>query len=367
MRTKEGTKQLNIEALRIIAMLLIIMGHSIGHTYLLDFIPFATVKYQCILFIRVICSIATNVYVLISGYLLCQKPFKIKRVFSLWLQVFFYSLLLYVVCLLIGKADFSFGTLLKVVLPISGNQYWFARVYFGLYLLSPFLNLFIQHLSKKQFQLMLLISVLLFSLWRSFLPFAVTLNSEGGNSIIWFIVLYFFGAYLKLHGLPERINSRKILVCVTIVMLLFAYGSIVCLHFISEYFGFGGKGVSLFSEFTAFPILFSAISVFAFSICNAERIKGRVAKVVLWFSESTFSVYLIHENRYIKGVLWPLINMPGHAGSVFVIPLIPFVAILIFVSCAVVDKLTYKQLDRLLKKVKFLKLQKMIDEFLLEK
>ena len=47
MNTKSN-RNLNIEILRIIAMFLIIMGHSIGHTYLLESIPQNSINYYLV-------------------------------------------------------------------------------------------------------------------------------------------------------------------------------------------------------------------------------------------------------------------------------------------------------------------------------
>lgn len=151
---------------------------------------------------------------------MCDKAFKFKKLFGLWFQVFFCSVLIYSILLFTKQIQFSVSDCIKAIMPISGNQYWFARVYLGLYILSPFLNILIHNLNKRQFQYLLLALTILFSLWGSFIPFATTLNPEGGNSIIWFCILYLFAAYIKIHGVP--VKSFKLLLVSTTALFAFA-------------------------------------------------------------------------------------------------------------------------------------------------
>lgn len=72
-------KNINIELLRVVAMLMIIIGHLIGHTTLLSLLPHSSLNYYIISLTQVVSYPATNLYVLISGYLLCEKVFKIQR------------------------------------------------------------------------------------------------------------------------------------------------------------------------------------------------------------------------------------------------------------------------------------------------
>ena len=361
----ERTRNINIETLRILAMLMIIIGHSIGHTYLLQNMSSRNINYYLVLLLRIICNVATNIYVLMSGYFLCEKRFKLKRFTSLWFQVFFYSFGIYIFFMLMGWVPLTLGNLTKTLLPVSGNQYWFARVYLGLYLLTPFLNLFIKHINKKQYQALLVTSVVLFSLWRSFIPFAVTLNSEGGNSIIWFVVLYMFAAYIKIYGCPIRGSIRNL--GIAGILVLFSFITNVGITYLSNYWGLGGKGASLFTEFTSFPMLFAAI----FWLCaflelpeKNGRESVRIFKFIMFFSTSTFSAYLIHENMYLKHVLWEGIDIVQCADSYWITPIILVVSISIFLASTFIDKLLFIPIKRLVDRIQFPKAQKVIDEYL---
>lgn len=281
MTELQENKNVNIEALRILAMFMIIVGHAIGHNHLLEKMNPHDFSYYIILFLQVICGVATNIYVMISGYLLCQKRFKARRLLSIWVQVLFYSMGCYLLFTILASEPFSIFSLVKAIFPISGNQYWFARVYFGLYILMPFINIFIHAMDKQQHQFLLFVSLILFSFWRSFIPFATTLNVEGGNSIIWFIVLYVFASYVRLYGIPAKLAGSKLLSLLPVFFLVFSALSRITIGTISKAMGLGGAGASLFTEFTSFPMVLSSWFILMITIRRKDKSGGVLQRLLL--------------------------------------------------------------------------------------
>ena len=337
-----------IELLRIAAMLLIVTGHLIGHNDLLNRLPAGSLNYYLVSLLQVLCYPATNIYVLISGYLLCEKRFKVRRVFTLWAQVWIYSVLGFLFGAVLLR-QVSLSGLLKSVLPISGKIYWFATVYFGLYLLMPFLNLLIDRMDRKQHRYCLLILTLLFSLWRSFIPFAATLNPEGGNSILWFFVLYLYGAYLRRYGLSKP-WIRKYRWPLALGLLFAAFLSRHVIGYLSGALGFGGKGTSLFTEFTAFPMLFSAVLIVSWAVeRQPKKLLTLVSpSMIRFFSASTFSVYLIHENPYLKQWLYPAMDAQFAANLPAAIPIVLGLSVMLLIGCTLIDHAVFCPLRRLL-------------------
>ena len=339
-------------------MFMIIAGHAITHTDILD--TLGGINYYLIKLFDIVFNVAVNIYVLISGYLLCDKQFKVKKIFLLWFQVFFYSTLIYLVLVVLGQANFEIGEFVNVLLPISGNRYWFARVYLGLYLLTPFLNILINNMNKKQHQYLLIVCTVLFSLWKSFIPFATTLNVEGGNSIIWFCVLYMFAAYIKRYGI--LCSKTKILIIFTSACFLIAYFSSIFIAILSQKMGFNGKGASLFTTYTSFPMLFGAVGVLCIVI-NLPQIK-KFGKVILWFSVSTFSVYLIHDNPYLRHLIWDLFRINQLTNKFYIAPYILLVVIIIFVICTLLDKVLFTQINKFISKIKISRLDEKVNFYL---
>ncbi len=341
----KAPRNLNVEVLRILAMFLIVLGHSITHSHLMA--HFSGGTHWLIQFISVVSSPATDCFVLITGYFQSRTSFKMQKCLWLWLQVFFYSVFFYIVFIVCGRIAFRPNDCMKVLLPISSNQYWFLRVFIGLYILSPFLNRLVDALEKAEFQRLLLLNLVLFSLWRSFIPFATTLNNEGGNSIIWFVVLYLTGAYLAKY--PVKI-SRRWISTMLVIFILFAWGSIITISLASKHLGFGGKGASLFSEFTSFPIYGSAVCLLLLVVKQQACIHdGILRRMLFMISSSTLSVYLIHEHPLVRRFLWEKLNLPS-ISMYMIIPAIVGMSIVIFIVCVIIDQLTWQPFSKLVKR-----------------
>ena len=330
----KALRNLNVELLRILAMLLIVLGHCIGHNHLAE--TFGGGIRYILKFIQIVTFPATNCFVLITGYYQSRANFKFRKLLLLWLQLLFYSIVLYGICVGFLGEPFRPIELLKALLPVSGNQYWFLRVFLGLYVLSPFLNGLAKTLEQKQFQKLLVINFILFSLWRTFIPFSATLLADGGNSIIWFMALYLTGAYLAKY--PPEVSRRSI--CLALLgFIAIAFTGWLVLDIISNRLGLNGKGTSLLTEFTAFPIYGSAICALLLAVkAGASSANSNVRCLVTTISSSVLGVYMLHENIYVKRLLWPWLNLPGLT-TPRLLPTILVATILIFIVGVVVDQL----------------------------
>lgn len=85
-------------------------------------------------------KLSVNLFVLITGYFDIKSQFKISKIIKLWLQTFCFSVVCLNICLISGITDISFKEVIKNILPITFNCYWFITAYIVLYLLEPFIN-----------------------------------------------------------------------------------------------------------------------------------------------------------------------------------------------------------------------------------
>ena len=86
----------------------------------------------------------------------------------------------------------------------------------------------------------------------------------------------------------------------------------------------------------------------------------------MWVSTSTFSVYLIHENIYIKQALWNTLDVARFVDSSFIVLVVLLLAVLIFATCTCLDKLLFSPVKRLISKEPFIdRLQAKFDSLLL--
>lgn len=132
-------RESNIELLRIIAMIMIIVHHfelfagnsNIGNLSLNSYIEIALFSFG---------KLGVNIFVIISGYFLINSKFSTKKIFKLWMQILFYSVGIIGILKLLNIVDINLKEMLKYFLPISYKKYWFASTYMYLYLMFPFLN-----------------------------------------------------------------------------------------------------------------------------------------------------------------------------------------------------------------------------------
>ncbi len=306
------TRQTNIELLRILAMLMVIILHYLGKG---GFLTAESLKQQPLYaLLETLCIVAVNVYVLISGYFLIQSEFSLKKLLRLWAQILFYSLLIPPVLSLFGVISFSDKTIydfLFYIFPVFMEHYWFATTYLFLYLLAPFLNKGIKACTKKQLQFFLLLFVLIFSVSKSILPVKLAFD-EAGYDIFWFITLYLTAAYIRLHGitfLQTKAKSMGLYVLATLASNVV----MVALYFIKQRFGIMGDRTTMTWNYNHILVYLASIGLFTFFL-QLPNFSGTVAKVILAISSTTFGVYLLHEHIEVR-YIW----MKGTMGTVLLV------------------------------------------------
>lgn len=161
-KTIKKNRDSNIELLRIIAMCLIIFHHMALNTGIVDGY---TVNGNMIFGIigGIGGKIGVVIFLLITGYFSINKNFSFKKVFILWLQIFCYSVGFMLVFRLTGIEKWSKVDTIKTFFPLAYNQYWFITVYLYILLLAPFINKFLNSLSKENYNKLLAILTIIFA------------------------------------------------------------------------------------------------------------------------------------------------------------------------------------------------------------
>lgn len=326
----------NFELLRIISTIMIIVYHF-AFWSAFDYIELEKypVNYLFLNFLELFGKVGVDIFILISGYFLIEKDdIKVSKVIKLWLQIFFYSLLSYILFSLnIFKSDYfenSIPLFIERVMPISHGNWWFASSYFIIFLFSPFLNRFFKSLSNKQYLIFLALAVTCGSI-------IVTLTQKNefqGIRLIPFFIIYSIGGYIKLH-LNEIHFSRKKLGVILFVAIV--VGLIVLLlwrreaktdTFIKGYFL-----VMVGSE--TFPITM-IISIVLFLIFKETEIG--VKKPVNIVASASFAVYMIHTDILFKQTLWrTIIHGSDFQYGKLLIPYTIAACLGVYAACTVIE------------------------------
>ena len=325
------TRQSNIELLRIICMILIVMGHIIlVHGEASDLTDGDEIIK---LFGLSFTSVATNTFVLISGYF--GLNFKIDRFIRLVFQTLFYSIVLLFVSILIGWHTFDFKKDIFAFFPILTKQYWFVTCYIILYVISPWLNLLIKQMDKKMYLQSLIIGFVIIYLWPTFSYLFNTAQfiGDSGYGIVNFSFLYILGRYLNIHHRQKHSSTFYFSLYIICCISLF-----ICQYSLSLIFGF---------EFTSW-ISYNTVFILIGALCLFEvfrKVKLQ-SKIINYLAKPCLAVYLIHLNPYIWKSFCRTIGVSNYHGISYVLLLL-LLPIFIYVICAIIDHCRIKTTNKL--------------------
>lgn len=280
-------------------------------------------------------SLGVNIFMLISSYFLIDTKFSLKRVLRIWFEVFFYS----AVFVLIGKfcmhETYDYATWLRSFLPVTFNAAWFVVVYIFICFISPFMNLLIKSLSKKNYTA--LITVLFISLvGMSVLTFASPQRIFFNLSSL-FIFMYFTAGYIKRFSI--RILDNKF-----VSLLLFVLSAAITCVSLMWFAGLKDGGSKFFEARAGIPnnheslfMFLAAVSLFMF-FKNIDLGKNRV---INYIAATAFGVYLIHDNGILRSHVWYKWVKTGtvdlsSGGGILLRGILA--AISIYVVCSVIDR-----------------------------
>lgn len=316
-------RNMNVEFLRIILMIMIVTLHYLSHGGILDSTPVGSGRYLFVWALEAFSYVGVDGFVIISGYYLCGSEFKMRKLLTLIVQIVSTSVIIYFIFVALRLAPLTRGDTLCAFLPILTGKYWFATSYVGMYCLVPFLNMVVKTATKRQMQGLVLLLSAMFCSWNLFIPQLTTMNTDGGYNVVWLVCLYFFAAYLRLYW-DYRIN-KSVYLAVYILCCVFVLWR-KC------------AGYSAFLSYISVPITIAAISLFLFF--REVEIKNSLSiKLIYFISPLTFGVYLISENIWFRSVLYTkMLNTNSYLKSPAIVYIIPASIIAIFVGSMLMEQ-----------------------------
>lgn len=342
-------RSVGIDALKITAMLMVVMLHIMGHggvtaACACDSHSFCYVVEQLL---NAFCMCAVDCFVLATGYIMSRHTFKYSRIVKLWGQVVFYSFCMTAVAAVFcPEVKITWRDWINVVFPVATNQYWFVTMYVALFFTIPFLNHLLNTLSERDLKIMLMSGFALFSLYPTFAR-ADLFVLHGGYSYLWFMYLYLVAGYIA--GRREKFDvklSALVVGLVTLPILSFALQVISSQSNKRLGISFGSWGgyssPEVFTQAVVMLLLFSRLNIAATWLRRA----------IAFAAPGVFSVYLLHDNQMMHkmgcwdGRFAPLaaLNVPamiaGIVGS----------AVAIFAICIVIDWIRRKLLSEILRR-----------------
>lgn len=299
----------NLELYRIIVMLLIVAHHYVVNSDLFSVIEssaYSAVSGAMLIF-GAWGKTGINCFLLITGYFMCKSSYSLRKFVKLYLQIIFYSLLIYGIFCVTGHDTFSPVKAFFKLFPFTNVKTDFINCFLLFYLFIPFINVLINNLDQRQHGILTLIMLFIYT----FLP--SVMMRVAYNYVTWFFVLYLISSYIRLYGTGFQLKTRTW----GMVTLLLTVASGVSVY--GLYYLYSHGYVSTFSPYffisDSNKLLSIALGVSSFMWFKNIRIPhSRLINVI---ASTTFGVLLIHANSDVmREWLWNhTIDCTGHFGE----------------------------------------------------
>lgn len=330
MGKESKARDTNIELLRIISMMMVLILHALGWSGALGYL--SGLKFFAYWWMEALSIVAVDVFVLISGYFLIESKFNSKKVFQTAVGgVWIYSVIFGLVAMNVSGDGIALGTLIKCFFPIITKKFWFVNSYIALYIFSPFINKLIHSLSKKQFTFLVGMMIAVFSIRTTVFPLSWSQDATGGYGIISFVMLYCVAAWVRLYYKSDGKYGLWLMLYFCMTFLL------VMSKFCILKLGIGVDYSSKFYVYASPVVVIEAVALLLFFL-NLKRIQNnKINSVINVLSKHSFSVYIIHFT--MLGVLFtkiiPLNRVVDNVG-IGVLAVLATV-ILIYICCVAID------------------------------
>lgn len=299
--TEVKVRQKNIEKLRCLAMMMVVVLHFLGKGNLLGDVtdPEMSAVGAAAWVLEALCIVAVNCYMLISGYFLCESSFKLSRLLKLYLQIWVYSVGVGVVAWATGLApaeEINTHYFLSLLFPISMGHYWFMTAYIFLYLLLPLVGIAVKRMTKEQLNLVLIMYLGIFCMLKSVLPFRLEEDGQGYD-FLWYLCVFLVAAYIRKFGV-RFLERRWRCLCLYLggcaAMLLELY----LLRGMYLRSGSFGLILKISFEYNHIFVLLASVGLFGWFLLGKNE--GVMANAAAMIAPYVLGVYLLHENIGVR-------------------------------------------------------------------
>lgn len=323
----------NFELLRIISILLIIGYHFCSESKANIFQSNFSINQIWAFGIGSWGLVGVHCFFFISAYfLIMNNNIHFEKICKIIAQTLFYSCIAVFIVTVGNIYPMRLGEILyNCVAPLMG-EYWFVSVYCIIYIISPFINIFLKNITEGQLKkCIIVLSIIvpgLLTIWG---------NSPCGT-LGMAIYDYFLVAGLEKNVIHISKRKASIYSILTIFVILIAevIGTMLCGRPIGI--------VRLTGRCSGFQVLLAFYIFIIFKNINIHR--GN--KIINWLSSNTLRVYLIHENpllgAYIRDDLFKINKL--YLLKMFPIYILLFIFIT-FLITTVIDKVRIVTVEKL--------------------
>ncbi len=265
-------------------------------------------------------ELGVDCFAMVSGYYMCmsKKPFRKEKLWNLWKQIFFYSVLsMVLIHIFVHPYKATLETAGKLFFPVISKVWWYATAYVLMYIFSPYINKMIHALTKQEHEKLINAALLVYML----IPTIAAVqngNTESFlyyNRFIYMVVLYVIAAYIRMYGLNVPFAKQNItsswkpwlVIHILSWAVLFVY--IIIVRIVC--------GADMMDTAIYFrcpnSVIMMALAISLFMMFKECSLNG--GKLIPFLSSCTLGIYMIHGGR--SGQLWwnRIFHNPAYEGT----------------------------------------------------
>ena len=289
---KKMERNAGIDLMRIVGMYAIIIDHILIHGKLL----IRYKHYKQLHLLLTFCFWHVDSFALISGIVGYKTNNNYCNIMYLWFYVLFYSLSIFIIFIILAPQLTNNYKIILLFFPVTNKTYWYFTEYFHMYLFIPIINKGINHLNQNQLKMALVSLFFINIILKDIInPKVEFLNS--GYSLLWLLILYITGAYFGKFLMNFR---KRTLFFYLINLIIFIGSSLLCYYnqilIKNKVFLFNNLFKLRFNSIAMIIQVFSLLLIIL--NINFNQI---LRKIICFFGPLTFGVYLIHDNRLVRG------------------------------------------------------------------
>lgn len=295
---KKKDRESNIELLRILAMIGVILLHynnpTIGGG--LSFVKSESINYWFLNFIESVFICAVDLFIIISAYFMAySKKRNLWKPIQLLVQVMLFSVVKHSLIAVVNS-NFELSRFIASFIPAN----YFVILYIVVYIVSPYVNLIFENLDSNKRKMFILVLVLLFAVYPTAVDMLIEVTkrdyyglssigmygSQYGYSIVNFILCYCIGAYIRFESEKlDKIKAKKFIVVFISCVVIMTIWSVI------------NDRVGYYTEKTAweycnpFVIMTGVCAVLLF-----RKIQIKNNKLINSLAKGSFTVYLLHSS-----------------------------------------------------------------------
>lgn len=356
------SRNVNADLIRCVAVFSVVSVHFLLNTgFYSTPVEGGLMLLMCI--VRSLFMVCVPLFMILTGYLMCQKKLSARYYKGLLKTVEIY-VLASVTCQLFkyfvqGEAVTVRSVILGILDYDAANYAWYIEMYMGLFLMIPFLNLMYRGLENKRQKLVLVFTMISLTLLPKLLNnfnwslqgwWASPSVSESYDPLVpgfftamYPITYYFIGAYLREYGLKIR-KVWNILLLLAAIVLFGCYN-----YWRSDHGSFVWAANSTWGGENL--ITASLLFVFLLNV-NTEKWPSLVKEILSYISQISLGIYLvswIFDRIVYDGYVKALITVPSERWKFY--PIVVPIIFLCSAGCAAFLYLVRDGMHKLMQKM----------------